>query len=104
MQKLAHILTFLIIATIIFACDKERDNKGSVLVTVKYSDEAIAQAGVYLKRGNDTTSIALPTNFDKQTGSDAIGQVFFENLQPDTYTISAKGYSQRAGRLVSGKT
>ena len=37
-------------------------------------------------------------------GADASGQAFFDDLQPDTYTIYAKGYSQQKGGYVSGRT
>ena len=88
----------------IFSCKKDKYNNGNVLVTVKYNNEAIAHAGIYLKKGNNVTSVVPSTNFDKQIGADAIGQAYFENLPPDTYTIFAKGFSQQAGKQVTGKT
>jgi hypothetical protein len=98
-----YILRFLFVLTVFSSCEKEIGSKGNVLVTVKYNTDAIAQARVYLKRGSDTTSVILPINFDKQTGADAIGQSYFENLLPDIYTIFVVGYSQQASKLVTGK-
>ena len=93
----------LLFVVVLSSCEKEEGN-GSVLVTVKYNGKAVEQASIYLKRGNDTTIAIPPTTFDKQTSGDAIGQAYFDNLQPDIYTIYGKGYSQQKGGQVSGKT
>lgn len=102
MKLLRHILILLFSIIFIASCKKEEGN-GSILVTVKYNGYSVEQASVYLERGNDTTSAVPPTRFDKQQGSDAIGQAYFDNLHPDTYTIFAKGYSQQKGGQVKGK-
>lgn len=86
------------------ACEKDTDGNGNILVTVKYNGQAVSQASIYLKRGNDTTTTIPPAIFDKQIGADAVGQAYFENLTPDTYTIFAKGYSQQKSGTVTGKT
>lgn len=92
----------ILFATWFLSCEKEEGN-GNILVTVNYNGQAVSQAGIYLKRGNDTINVVPPPEFDKQTGADAIGQAYFSNLQPDVYTLFAKGYCQQKGGLVKGK-
>lgn len=93
----------VVILTMILSCTKD-DGSGSILVTAKHNGQGLSQATIYLKKGNDTSTVVPLAAFDLMQGADAIGQAYFDNIEPGIYTLFAKGYSQQSNRTVKGKT
>jgi hypothetical protein len=98
-----HKFIWLALIVFITSCKKEEGN-GNMLVTVKYNGKALERASVYIERGKDTASLVPPKHYDNLRGADAVGQVYFDNLKPDTYTVFARGYSADKAGQVIGKT
>lgn len=103
-NEMKNVISIFLIFSLL-ACD-ENEGNGSLLVTVEHESHPVEQATIYLKAGIDTTSLFTNTlaSTYKIIRADAIGQAYFDNLLPNTYTIYGVGYSVNKKNRVEGET
>lgn len=85
-----------IITTIVASCSKDEMNNGSILAKTIYQNNRINASTVCISRDSNKIPIECKTE-------DANGEVYFKNLPPGNYYISAQSYLYSMNIRVCGE-
>lgn len=79
-------------------CQKQNEGYGSILAHAQCHNKALDQPMIYVKEGSQAST----NNFDFRQSGDAVGEAYFSNLKPGTYSVYARGYDPSTKTYVSG--